>query len=56
MKRAALYARVSTNDQNLETQLIQLRDLACARGFEIVGEYTDRGISGTKARRPVSIR
>jgi DNA invertase Pin-like site-specific DNA recombinase len=51
MKRAAIYARVSTPEQHVETQLYDLRQLASQRGFEVVAEYTDRGISGTKARR-----
>jgi DNA invertase Pin-like site-specific DNA recombinase len=51
MKRAALYLRVSTVDQHPETQLLDLRQMAAQRGFEIVHEYTDR-ISGTKATRP----
>jgi DNA invertase Pin-like site-specific DNA recombinase len=33
------------------TQLCDLRPLAAARGYQIVGEYTDT-ISGTKAKRP----
>jgi len=51
MKRAALYMRVSTVDQHPETQLLDLRQLAAQRSFEIIHEYTDR-ISGVKARRP----
>jgi DNA invertase Pin-like site-specific DNA recombinase len=51
MKRAFLYARVSTFDQNPQTQLLDLRRLAEQRGFEIVREYTDK-ISGAKAKRP----
>ena len=51
-KKAAIYARVSTPDQHLETQLYDLRKLAAQRGFEIVREYCDRGISGSKAKRP----
>jgi DNA invertase Pin-like site-specific DNA recombinase len=51
MKRAAIYVRVSSNDQNVDSQLCDLRPLAAARGFEIVGEYTDT-ISGSKAKRP----
>ena len=51
MKRAALYLRVSTVDQHPETQLLDLRQMASQRGFEIVQEFTDR-ISGAKARRP----
>jgi DNA invertase Pin-like site-specific DNA recombinase len=52
MKNAAIYARVSTADQHLETQLYDLRKLAANRGFEVSREYCDRGISGSKARRP----
>lgn len=51
MKRAAIYVRVSTVDQNLQTQLGDLRQMAAQRGLEIVQEYTDK-ISGAKARRP----
>ncbi len=52
MKRAALYARVSTPDQHVENQLLDLRKLVAQRGFEVVREYCDQGISGSKARRP----
>jgi DNA invertase Pin-like site-specific DNA recombinase len=52
VKRAALYARVSTLDQHPETQAIELRQFARQRGYEIVHEYTDHGVSGTKVRRP----
>ena len=52
MKRAALYCRVSTVDQHPETQLHELRQFASQRGLQVVQEYTDRGVSGTKARRP----
>jgi DNA invertase Pin-like site-specific DNA recombinase len=51
VKKAAIYARVSTPDQHIETQLYQLRELAARRGFEVVHEYTDIGVSGSKARR-----
>jgi DNA invertase Pin-like site-specific DNA recombinase len=51
-RRAALYSRVSTTDQNPETQLDPLRDYAAARGFEVAGEYIDHGVSGAKASRP----
>ena len=50
-KRAAIYARVSTGDQHLETQLLDLREMAKQRGCEIVQEFTDV-ISGSKSRRP----
>jgi DNA invertase Pin-like site-specific DNA recombinase len=52
MKKAAIYARVSTPDQHVETQLYDLRKLAAQRGFEITREYCDRGVSSSKARRP----
>jgi DNA invertase Pin-like site-specific DNA recombinase len=52
MKKAALYVRVSTCDQHVESQLYDLRELAARRGFEVAHEYEDRGVSGTKARRP----
>ena len=51
MKRAALYSRVSTYDQNPQTQILDLRQMAAQRGYVIVREYTDK-ISGTKAKRP----
>jgi DNA invertase Pin-like site-specific DNA recombinase len=51
IKRAAIYARVSTGDQHLETQLLDLRAMAGQRGCEIVQEFTDV-ISGSKAKRP----
>jgi DNA invertase Pin-like site-specific DNA recombinase len=50
-KRAAIYARVSTGDRHLETQLYDLREMAELRGYEIVPEYTDV-ISGAKSKRP----
>lgn len=51
-KAAALYVRVSTPDQHVESQLYDLRELAAQRGFEVVHEYEDRGVCGKKARRP----
>lgn len=50
-KRAVLYARVSTGDQHPETQLLDLREMAKQRGYEVVHEYTDV-ISGAKSKRP----
>lgn len=48
----ALYARVSTFDQNTENQLIELRRYVAARGWTVSHEYIDHGISGAKDRRP----
>ena len=50
MKKIAIYVRVSTNKQDSTNQLIELRDLAIRMDYEIVQEYTDNGISGTKGR------
>ena len=52
--RIALYARVSTNGklQDPEMQLRELREYATRRGWEIVAEFVDRGVSGTKEKRP----
>ena len=50
--KAAIYVRVSTPDQHVESQLYDLRELAAQRGFEVVHEYEDRGVCGKKARRP----
>lgn len=51
--KAALYARVSTNNgQNPEVQLRELREYVARRGWELVAEYVDVGISGSKEKRP----
>ena len=50
--RAAIYARVSTLDQEPENQLQELRRYVEARSWTAV-EFVDRGVSGSKDRRPV---
>jgi DNA invertase Pin-like site-specific DNA recombinase len=50
-KKVALYARVSTTDQTTENQLLDLRKYCSARGWAIVEEFKDDGISGTKTDR-----
>jgi DNA invertase Pin-like site-specific DNA recombinase len=50
--RAAVYARVSTTDQNCEMQLKELREYCQRRRWEIVGEYVDLGWSGARTSRP----
>jgi DNA invertase Pin-like site-specific DNA recombinase len=53
MNRAAIYARVSTlNGQKPEMQLAEIRQYCQRRGWEIVREYVDKGVSGAKERRP----
>lgn len=51
-QRVAIYARVSTKDQHPENQLLELRRFAKARGWTVVEEFVDQGISGAKDRRP----
>ena len=50
--RAALYARVSTTDQEPENQLAELRRYVHARSWAAAVEYVDHGVSGAKDRRP----
>ncbi len=49
--KAALYARVSTLDQEPENQLAELRRYVDARGWT-AQEFIDKGISEAKSRRP----
>lgn len=49
-KRVALYARVSTDTQTTENQLLQLRAVAERHGWVIVAEFVDHGVSGAKGR------
>jgi DNA invertase Pin-like site-specific DNA recombinase len=49
---AAIYARVSTQDQNCEMQIRELREYSVRRGWNLVAEYVDTGWSGAKASRP----
>jgi hypothetical protein len=52
-RRVALYARESTHHgQDVGLQLDALRDVAAARGWVVVQEFVDEGISGSKQRRP----
>ncbi len=48
--RAALYARVSTDGQTTENQLLELRAAADRLGWTVVAEFVDHGISGAKGR------
>jgi DNA invertase Pin-like site-specific DNA recombinase len=51
--QAVIYARVSTsNGQDPDLQLRELREYCQHRGWAVAGEYVDVGISGSKERRP----
>ncbi len=57
VKRAAIYVRVSTEDQakegfSLDAQLERLRSYCSARGWKVYREYVDDGYSGRTTSRP----
>jgi DNA invertase Pin-like site-specific DNA recombinase len=49
-KRAAIYVRVSTDKQTIENQVTALCQIAERRGWEVLEQYHDAGISGAKGR------
>ena len=49
---AAIYARVSTNEQTTENQVMELEALAAQRGLTIIQIYEDKGYSGKTDQRP----
>ena len=49
-KKVVIYTRVSTLDQTIDNQLLELRDHCSKMGWEIVKEYADEGLSGTLPR------
>lgn len=51
MVKCAIYARVSTLDQNPENQIISLKKYALDRGYSIFNDYIDR-IGGCSDSRP----
>ncbi|PYS91506.1 MAG: hypothetical protein DMF62_02525 [Acidobacteria bacterium] len=52
IKRVGIYCRVSTKDQSVETQMLELRRYSGLRGWQITSEHSDEGWSGTKDVRP----
>ena len=50
MKRAAIYLRVSTQDQTTSNQEHELRQAAERAGWQVARLYKDHGISGAKGR------
>jgi len=49
-RRAAIYARVSTDQQTAANQLAELRSAADRMGWEVAGEFVDHAVSGAKGR------
>src|SRR5882757_1394143 len=49
-RRVVIYTRVSTDGQSVENQRRELLAVAERRGWEIVQEFSDHGISGAKDR------
>ncbi|HQO57381.1 MAG TPA: recombinase family protein [Candidatus Omnitrophota bacterium] len=56
MKRAGVYARVSTGDQSSIQQIEKLREYCSNAGYQIFSEYIDEGESALKQNRPAYIR
>jgi DNA invertase Pin-like site-specific DNA recombinase len=54
VRKVAIYTSVSTLDQIIDNQLIELRDCCSKMGWEITKEYADEGLSGTlsSGKRP----
>jgi DNA invertase Pin-like site-specific DNA recombinase len=50
--RAALYVRVSTDDQTTANQRIELEQVCKQREWSVIEVYEDAGVSGAKASRP----
>src|SRR3984957_15218290 len=50
--RTAIYGRVSTSAQDTNLQMREVRQFVQRRGWKVVEEYTDKGISGSKEKRP----
>jgi DNA invertase Pin-like site-specific DNA recombinase len=52
--KIAIYSRVSTTGkgQDVEVQARELREFAARRGWTVVQEFSDSGVSGAKESRP----
>jgi site-specific DNA recombinase len=56
--RVVKYARVSTDEQagdqhhSIPAQLHEMQTMADQRGWEVIGEFVDEGISGSERHRP----
>ncbi len=49
-KKVVIYTRVSTLDQTIDNQLLELRNHCSKMGWEIIQEHADKGLSGTLPR------
>ena len=49
-RRCAIYARVSTDEQDESLQLTALRELVSQRGWELKATYIDHGVSSRSVR------
>jgi DNA invertase Pin-like site-specific DNA recombinase len=52
IKKVALYLRVSTSQQTVENQRLELEKYCERQGWQIVKVYEDSGFSGSKSDRP----
>ena len=52
MKNVIIYGRISTDEQNVESQLLAVRKYCKIQDWIISKEYIDKGISGSKDSRP----
>jgi DNA invertase Pin-like site-specific DNA recombinase len=50
--RVAIYTRVSTDKQDNDNQLIQLREFAAKQGWQVVADYVDKVSGSGKKERP----
>jgi len=50
--KVAIYARVSTDEQTVDSQLRDLREYTQNRGWKNIREFVDKGVSGSKDSRP----
>jgi len=51
-KTAAIYARVSTDKQKAEMQVVELKEFVKRRGFSLGEVYIDQGYTGGNIQRP----
>jgi DNA invertase Pin-like site-specific DNA recombinase len=52
MKKICIYGRISTQEQNVESQLLAVRKYCSNQDWTIAKEYIDENVSGVKDSRP----